>query len=254
MTSCHDLLSLCRRVYRRALRTLLPLLFPRHCPVCDRLLPYGNTICPACRRILPLVKEPVCLCCGKPVSRQDQKYCYDCRIFPKSFDGGCALYLYNHITAPGMMGLKYHNRRLLADFYSREMVRHRKTFFSRWKADAVVPVPVHPHKRKKRGYNQAELLSAEIASLLNIPHYPNLLLRVVDTLPQKQFSPQARLNNLKKAFRINPAVDSAGIRSVILVDDIYTTGATMEACSRILHQAGIASVYVCSVCIGVSRD
>ncbi len=233
---------------------ILPLVFPRHCPVCDRLVSYGRSICPGCRDILPLVRGSLCLRCGKPVSRPDQEYCYDCRIFPKSFDGGCSLYLYNHITAPGMMGLKYHNRRLLASFYSQELVRHRRSVLVSWQADAILPVPVHPHKRKKRGYNQAELLSAGIASLLNIPHLPTLLLRVVDTLPQKQFSPQARLNNLQKAFRINPDISLKGIHRVILVDDIYTTGATMEACCRVLHQAGIRHVFVCSICIGVSRD
>ena len=239
---------------RKALSRLLPLLFPRHCPVCDGLVPYGSYICPSCRKLLPLVRGNVCLCCGKPVSSPDQEFCYDCRVFPKSFEGGCSLFLYNHITAPGMMNLKYHNRRSLASFYSREIVRCKASVFKHWKADAVVPVPIHPHKRKKRGYNQAELLSAEIASLLNIRHIPNLLLRIIDTLPQKQFSPQARLTNLQRAFQINSRSDIREIHRIILVDDIYTTGATMEACTRILHQAGISHVYVCSICIGLSRD
>ncbi len=254
MVSLQKLPGLWANCRRQAVSRLLPLLFPRHCPVCDRLVPYGSTICPGCRKLLPLVRGNTCLRCGKPVSRPDQEYCYDCRVFPKSFEEGCSLYLYNHLTAPGMMALKYHNRRTLAEFYSREMVRLRASVFQRWKADTVVPVPVHPHKRKKRGYNQAELLSAEIASLLNIRHIPDLLVRVIDTLPQKQFSPQARLTNLQKAFQMNPSCDLRGIHKVILVDDIYTTGSTMEACTRTLLTAGISHVYVCSICIGLSRD
>ena len=124
--------------------------------------------------------------------------------------------------------------------------------------DAVIPVPIHKNKYKKRGYNQAELLSRRIALIFNLSHYPDMLIRSVDTLPQKQFTPQARLNNLKKAFRFNSRYDNLvqtnSSLSVLLVDDIYTSGATMEACTRILLSAGIPNVFVLSICIGMARD
>ena len=95
------------------------LFFPGRCAVCDEVLSSPKDgICSECRKLLQYIEEPRCMKCGKGLMSSEQEYCYDCRIFPKSFDGGCALYLYNHITAPGMMGLKYHNRRLLADLQS----------------------------------------------------------------------------------------------------------------------------------------
>lgn len=235
---------------------VLPLLYPRHCPVCGVLLPYGNLLCRKCAPELPFVEEPVCLACGKPVSSSRQEYCYDCRTFPKSFRGGLALFIYNEKTRPAMASFKYHNRRMLSQFFAREIaVRHGPDILRR-KPDLLVPVPVHRHKRRQRGYNQAELLARDLSVLLGVPCCGDLLLRITDTPPQKMLRPQARLNNLQDAFSVNPARQSllAHISSVLLIDDIYTTGATMEICSRILLDAGVQEVRICSVCIGVSRD
>ena len=81
------------------IRQLLPFLFPRHCPLCDKLLPYGSFIHEECHRELPLIHSPVCMRCGKPVSSHTQEYCYDCRAFPKSFQRGLSLFLYNKKTS-----------------------------------------------------------------------------------------------------------------------------------------------------------
>lgn len=235
---------------------IIPLLYPRHCPVCHRILPYGSLICSTCRPLLPFVTGPICYSCGKPISNMQQEYCYDCRTFPKTFQSGRALFLYHPHTQPAMMAFKYQNRRMLSQFYAKEIVSRHSTLFQHWNLDAIIPVPIHKNKYKKRGYNQAELLARDLSALTHIPCLPHLLLRTIDTLPQKQFHPQARLNNLQKAFQIHPNYTSEQfhLKTVLLIDDIYTTGATMETCSRILHQAGIEKIYIYSVCIGLSRE
>lgn len=239
-------------------KQLLPVLFPRHCPLCNKLVSYGNFIHEECHKELPLIHFPVCMRCGKPISSPTQEYCYDCRIFPKSFQRGLSLFLYNKKTRPIMSAFKYQNKRALADFFHQELCRYRLSQLKSFNINAVIPVPIHKNKYKKRGYNQAALLSNRLAMTLNLPHYPNMLIRSVDTLPQKQFNPQARLNNLKKAFCFNSHYDKllsqAAPFSVLLVDDIYTSGATMEACTRILLEAGVSKVYVLSICIGIARD
>lgn len=96
---------------------LLPLLYPRHCPVCGSVLPYGSYICEKCAPELPYMREPVCLSCGKPVASSEQEYCYDCRIFPKRFRAGRALFIYNDKTRPAMTAFKYKNRRVLSPFF-----------------------------------------------------------------------------------------------------------------------------------------
>lgn len=235
---------------------VLPIFYPRHCPLCDHILPYGTIICPDCKKLLPFVREPVCYCCGKPINRPEQEYCFDCRMFRKSFQRGLALFLYDEKIHLSMMAFKYGNRRMLAQFFAHSAYQCHRDILRGWHIDAVVPVPIHKNKRKKRGYNQAALLAKELAALLNLPCYPDLLLRIVDTLPQKQFSPQARLNNLQNVFRINPRYGNviSSHPHILLIDDIYTTGATMEICSRILLDSGIQKVYVYSICIGISRD
>ena len=249
---------LCEQALLQIKKQLLPVLFPRHCPLCHKLVPYGSFIHEECHRELPLIHSSVCMRCGKPVASPTQEYCYDCRTFPKSFQKGLSLFLYNKKTRPIMSAFKYQNRRGLADFFHQELCRYRLTQLRNWDINAVVPVPIHKNKYKKRGYNQAALLSNRLAVTLNLPHYPNMLIRSVDTLPQKQFNPQARLNNLKKAFRFNSRYDKLLSQStpfsVLLVDDIYTSGATMEACTRILLDAGVSKVYVLSICIGIARD
>lgn len=237
-------------------RNILPLLYPNRCPLCQSLLPRGSFLCPSCRPSLPLVTGPVCFCCGKPVVSPEQEYCNDCLRFPKSFRSGCSLLIYNETTRPMMAAFKYQNRRCLSLFFASELFHSYYALFSRWQIQAVIPVPVHKNRKKKRGYNQAALLARDLACLLCLPYYPDFLIRKKDTLPQKNFHPARRLYNLSRAFAVNPDFLplAAKLTSVLLIDDIYTTGATAESCSRLLLEAGIKQVYLSSVCIGTSEE
>lgn len=236
--------------------TLLPTVYPRHCPVCHRVLPLGSFICTPCENLLPFVTEPFCCRCGKPVTDSRQEYCADCRRFPKSFHSGIALWLYTSCTQPSMMAFKYNNRRCLSSFFIDELLKKHRYTLLRWYPDAIVPVPVHRNRQKKRGYNQAELLAKDLSAALNLPCYPHLLLRILDTPPQKNYRPQARRKHMQNAFIINPRQISllARLHTILLIDDIYTTGATMDACSRLLLSGGVKRVHICSLCIGLSVD
>lgn len=235
---------------------ILPILFPTHCPVCHKILPYGDFVHEACLAKLPFIYGPVCYHCGKPIGRAEQELCFDCRIFPKSFRRGRSLLLYNEVSKPAMMRLKYKNDRIIADFFADLILRHHANVLRSWQIDAIVPVPIHKIKKRMRGYNQAGLICQYLALSLNLPYYPDMLLRTVNTLPQKKFTAQARLNNLEKAFCLNPKYQHLAprLRHVLLIDDIYTTGATMEACSRVLLRGGVSNVFIYTICIGVSRD
>lgn len=235
-------------------RAMFLAIYPKHCPLCHKILPLTTSICPTCEKKLPFIQEPVCYRCGKPVSSAEQEFCYDCRSFSKSFQKGYALLLYNEITKPIMADLKYHNKRILSKFLAEQILAHHREILLNTNFQYIIPVPIHKQKKKSRGYNQAELLAKELSAGLNIPVLPDLLIRTIDTLPQKYFSAQSRHKNLLCAFAFNDNYDLSSIDSVLLIDDIYTTGATMEACTKVLMSSGVKKVFIYSVCIGLSRD
>ena len=134
-----------------------------------------------------------------------------------------------------------------------EEIRKRKyRELLRLKADAVIPMPIHKKKRRKRGFNQAEIFAKGIAEMLDQPMYTKIVERIHDTKPQKQLSPGERKNNLKKAFRGNlKEYQKAGMpKRVLVIDDIYTTGSTAEAVTTALKQLGVQEVYVFCIAIG----
>ena len=118
-----------------------------------------------------------------------------------------------------------------------------------WKVDALVPVPLHPARKRKRGYNQAELLALEIGKQLGLRVENNWLIRTKNTVPQKLLNGQERQNNLKKAFNIGRN-DVKLYDRIILVDDIYTTGTTLDEIAALLKSHGVSEVYCVTLACG----
>lgn len=230
----------------------LDILYPRRCPVCGQIvMPKGRLICPDCLKALAPVRQPCCKKCGKEVTEDTVEYCFDCARHPHSFEYGAALLNYNEAAGRSMARIKYNNRREYLDFYAAATVGRLGGAIRRMDAQALVPVPVHPARLKTRGFNQAEEFARRISGPLGIPVNAALLSRNKNTAPQKDLNPSQRLKNLEEAFVAQQPLP--GLHSVILVDDIYTTGSTIEACARALKRAGISRVYYISICIGGGR-
>lgn len=231
------------------------LLYPRRCPVCQEIVTPNREnplICPECSRQLPYITGARCMKCGKGLWKGEQEYCGDCQRIPKHYVQGFPVFYYAEPLKKGVAAFKYHNRREYADFYSEAIWNRYGMEFSRIHFDGILPIPIHRHKRQIRGYNQAELIARRLSRKMQVPCYNRQLTRNVDTLPQKELNDKERLRNLKKAFHF--AGKGVKLNKVLLVDDIYTTGATIEACTEILHQAGVAQVYFTSICIGKGMD
>lgn len=115
-------------------------------------------------------------------------------------------------------------------------------------ADAILPVPVHASRRRSRGYNQAELVAAELSRLTGIKMYDRLVKRVRKTTPQKELTIQERQNNLKKAFNI--VENDVKLNTTVIIDDIYTTGSTIDEAARVLKEAGVQKIYFITLACG----
>lgn len=232
----------------RILAVLTDLLFPRRCPVCDRPVePSGAYICGACRKKFIFIKEPRCLKCGKQLREKEKEYCYDCGGKTHIYDRGIALYTYGSIR-PALYRLKYGGRREYGEFLGRELAMRLGREILSWRPDGLVPVPLHPAREKKRGYNQAALLAEEMGKCLNIPVFSGLVERSRNTCPQKELDGAARQINLKKAFKI--AQNDVKLNTIVIIDDIYTTGSTIDAVAEVCRNAGIKHVYFVALAIG----
>ncbi len=227
---------------------LIDLLFPRRCPICDRPVDkIGNDICKACLPKIRYVESPYCLKCGKPLKDDAKEYCMDCINATHIFDRGRALYEYDTVKE-AIYRFKYEGRKEYATFFGRQLAKRLSKEILSWKPDAILPVPLHKDRLKERGYNQAFLLARELGRALNIPVNEEILYRKRATIPQKELNVKERQNNLKNAFKIRQ--NDVKLKTIIVVDDIYTTGSTMNGIAQCLKEAGTEKIFFVSLAVG----
>ena len=232
-------------------------LFPAKCPVCGELLQKKeDRICENCRRELPRVTEPCCMRCGKPVEDAARQYCQDCsrKRLPARRDDlfqGTALWVYTDRMKRAMADFKYNGCYSDSIFFAEELIRFRGNRIESWHPDFVIPVPLHRRKARFRGYNQAACVAEELGRKMGIEVLPQALLRLRYTKPQKNYDDKGRRDNVRDAFCVAESCRNMIVgKCVLLLDDIYTTGATVEACAKVLVEAGVRSVYFACLCIG----
>ncbi|NLK29366.1 MAG: ComF family protein [Clostridiales bacterium] len=236
------------------LQAILDMIYPVRCPVCGEILtPKGEKVCIPCREKLIFIQEPRCKKCSKPITQEEKEYCLDCEHKNYHFKKGYSIWVYDEIMRLSIAEFKYHNKREYAKFYIEEMVLGYGEQIHKFYPDVIAPIPLHRSKYSTRGYNQAEILARGLGNELHYPVLSHLLIRNKKTLPQKQLSDRDRLRNLKDAFEFNKKVaDKFGkvIERVLLVDDIYTTGSTIEACTNVLLSHGVKEICFITLCIG----
>lgn len=238
--------------------TILDILFPRRCPVCDRPVPVKDgPICKECRKKLIYTNEPFCMRCGKPLQGYDKsagaanesqrEFCYDCMHRFHLYDRGVCLYHYDSVRRT-VYRFKYSGRKEYAVFLGQEMAVHLGKQLLAWNPDALVPVPLHSVRLKKRGYNQAALLARELGRRLEIPVAEKWLIRDKNTVPLKMMDGRKRQKSLKNAFKI--VQNELKLKTIIIIDDIYTTGSTIDAIAALCRENGVERVYFAALSVG----
>ena len=235
--------------FKKTGERVLDILYPPRCPFCDRLLDTKETVCPVCREKLPYIKPPVCRKCGRPVIEGDV-LCDDCLREDHVFDKGGALFLYNDMTREALTALKYKNRADIGRSLGRLLYDHKSGVLSEYGIDLIVPVPIHPSRRKKRGYNQADIIASAFSERAGFPIERNAVIRAKKTSALKEMDRAARQKAAGAAFEEGPAIDAVDGKRILIIDDIFTSGATIDGVSHVLKAGGARFAAFLTVCIG----
>ena len=227
---------------------ILSLLFPAICPFCREIVKKSSECCVNCRKELPYIGTKYCYKCGKQLHKDQYELCEDCMQNFHYYEKGRAVFVHEGPVKDAIYALKYENMRVFADFFVEEMDATFGEWIRHEDFSAIMPIPLSEEKRRQRGYNQAELLSAALSKKTGIAHCLNCITRINNTAPQKLLAHDERKNNLKNAFKTS--LNGVQLDKVLLVDDIYTTGNTIDAVAKELRMSGVNEVYFVAISIG----
>ncbi|HLA78960.1 MAG TPA: ComF family protein [Vicinamibacteria bacterium] len=221
---------------------LLAVVFPSHCPACGGGVahPSRGPLCDACWQLLPRHGGPRCPC-GVSLPPRAPGRCGRCRRGLSPFEAGASLGPYDGVLRTLLHELKYHGRRKVAARLAEALLTLPGVASVVEPGVVLVPVPLHPRRRRERGYNQSELLAQELAKRAGLEVAAPALVRRKDTAPQTGLRAASRRANVAGAFAVRKRARIVG-RTVVLVDDVCTTGATARACAHALREAGVRGV------------
>ena len=233
---------------------LLESLYPKRCAACDKvLLNFEKEIgfCRRCTKNIKLIGHNYCLKCGGPILSAGKEYCDNCSKTNHAFNQSKAIFRYTGDMKKSMYRFKYSNRRCYGKVYAKHAMKNYGTWIKSKGIEAIVPVPMYEAKKRRRGYNQAEVFAEALGELSGIPVCNGIVRREIDTVAMKQLNRVKRKKNLLKAFIL--AGNDVQFRKVLIVDDIYTTGSTLDEVARVLKDGGIKEVYGLCVCVGEAQ-
>ena len=181
----------------------------------------------------------------------EREICFQCEEHGHTYDEARTLWIYNDLMRRVIADYKYHFKKEYAEFFAQSMAGLRGGWIEEKAPEVIIPVPVSRERLYKRGFNQAELIGRRLSALTGIPCDGGYLLRTRNTAPQKELKRAERIRNMARTMRVT---EPGKYKRVLLLDDIYTTGATADSCSRALKDSGTREVYVLTAASAKIRD
>ncbi len=228
---------LAHTLFQKSTQALLDILFPPSCVSCKTA---GGWLCQSCLNNISFISPPICESCGTPMVSATS-FCRQCRNNPLQYIDGIRTvsYFENNPIRPAIHSLKYNNHKAVASILGKFLV----DTYQRYNliVDVIIPVTLHPSRFRERGYNQSELLATQVGNILGLPINTTTLQRTRKTESQMQLGADKRRQNVANAFTCCNQ-ELLG-QAVLLIDDVCTTGSTLDACARALKQSGVASVW-----------
>ena len=235
-----------RGLAEQAGRTLLNALYPLECAGCGGS---GKIVCDRCAQELPWLVPPCCRVCA---AYSEFELCRACAQSGRRFDGVRAPYRYEGSIRQAILALKYGGIKAAAPQLGYMLAEYLEE--NPLPGDLIAPVPMHPSRRRERGYNQAELLARQVSGGCDIPYQGDLLVRTRRVDPQAGMTNAAsRATNVANSVAVSRPSDVDGTQ-IILVDDVATTGSTLDACAAVLKEAGAASVWCLTLAVVGTRQ
>ena len=235
-------------------RVVLDLAYPRNCPVCQTALDEADrgVICRICLGQVKFIEPPFCEQCALPYAGQVTGETFRCgychgRFF--NFSRAVAAVRAEGVGRAAIHLLKYHGAQYVVPHLAEWLVMAGRRWVDWSAADVIVPVPLYPRKERARGFNQARLLAEALGAAVGKPVLSRAVRRVKDTATQTKLGREERARNLRGAFAVRQVAAVTGQR-VVLVDDVFTTGVTLDSCARVLRNAGAADVVALTVARG----
>ena len=232
---------------------LASLVLPAPCRLCERVLLTASRvpICPDCLASFVPLPSPICSCCGRPIVSEraveaSQTLCRLCRLGIYAFARARSYAVYEDAMIRAVVRLKYEPIKPLAVWFADRLAEIARREPELLLADLVVPVPLHGDRLRERGYNQAELIARPLARRLKLAYGPGVLVRTKSRPATLRLSLHQRWSTVRGAFATRPGSLVDNLR-VLLVDDVMTTGATLDACARALRKAGATGVFALTV-------
>jgi competence protein ComFC len=239
---------------RRTLNAGLALLYPEVCQLCkaEPATARAGFVCGKCWAHVRFIRPPFCERCGLPFPGDVSTIfeCTNCRELDLHFSSARSAVVAKSVVLEAIHRFKYSRALWFETFLADLLLREAAPALRREQWDFLVPVPLHPLKEREREFNQAARLAAHLARSTGIPLNQNLLRRAHATATQTLLTREQRAANMHRAFAVPPGADLQG-RRLVLVDDVFTTGATTNACARALRDAGAAEVCVWTVARGL---